>query len=85
VSMLQKISKRTEPDGKVYDPQRENWLTFDGGQKVDGIEGANDSNRVYDPKTTEISGEAQQGGAARFLKGWVDVDKLVGTEKKKKK
>jgi hypothetical protein len=33
--------------------------------------------RYYDPKSNEISGEAQQGGEGRWLYGWVDVDKLV--------
>lgn len=64
-----------QPDGK------ELWETFDGGQKVwkgkDSIEGSKRGRRIYDPKTNEISGEAQQGGAARWFEGWVDVDKLV--------
>jgi len=28
-------------------------------------------------RTNEISGELRQGGEARWLYGWVDVDKLV--------
>jgi len=66
---------------------REKWTTFDGGQLVERegkkVEGAQTSIRYYDPKSNEISGELQQGGEARWLYGWVDVDKLVarGTEK----
>jgi hypothetical protein len=60
---------------------REKWTTFDGGQLVqrggEKIEGAQSSIRYYDPKTNEISGELQQGGEARWLYGWVDVDKMV--------
>jgi Domain of unknown function (DUF4157) len=60
---------------------RERWTTFDGGQLVERqgkkIEGAQASTRYYDPKSNEISGELQQGGEARWLYGWVDVDKLV--------
>jgi hypothetical protein len=60
---------------------REVWKTFDGGQLVERggkkIEGAQSSTRYYDPKSNEISGEAQQGGEARWLYGWVDVDKMV--------
>ncbi len=85
VGFVKSITKHTEKDGQVRDVPRENWETFDGGQKVENIEGANDAHRVYDPVTNEISGESQQGGAARFLKGWVNVDALVGAEKKKKK
>jgi hypothetical protein len=55
--------------------------TFDGGRLVqrgsEKIEGAQSSTRFYGPKTNEISGEAQQVGEARWLYGWVDVDKLV--------
>jgi hypothetical protein len=66
---------------------REKWTTFDGGQLVERegkkVEGAQTSIRYYDPKSNEISGELQQGGEARWLYGWVDVDKLVakGTDK----
>jgi Domain of unknown function (DUF4157) len=67
--------KRTDALG------REVWKTFDGGQLVERngkkIEGAQSSTRYYDPKSNEISGEHQQGGEARWLYGWVDVDKLV--------
>jgi hypothetical protein len=73
VGFLQKIEKLQ--DG------RERWTTFDGGQLVDRdgqkMEGAQTSIRYYDPKSNEISGELQQGGEARWLYGWTDVDKLV--------
>jgi hypothetical protein len=73
VGFLQKIERLT--DG------REKWTTFDGGQLVERegkkVEGAQTSIRYYDPKSNEISGELQQGGEARWLYGWVDVDKLV--------
>lgn len=73
VGFLQK--REPLPDG------RERWTTFDGGQLVERegerIEGAQTSIRYYDPKTNEISGELQQGGEARWLYGWVNVDKLV--------
>lgn len=75
VGFLQKIETLTDGTG------RERWTTFDGGQLVERqgkrIEGAQTSIRYYDPKTNEISGELQQGGEARWLHGWVDVDKLV--------
>ena len=75
VGFLQKIETPTDASGK------EKWITFDGGQLVERggkkIEGAKTSIRYYDPKSNEISGEAQQGGEARWLYGWVDVDKLV--------
>ena len=69
------------PDG------REKWTTFDGGQLVqvegqkDKVEGSQTSTRYYDPKANEISGEQQQGGEARWLYGWVDVDQ-IGEKKK---
>jgi hypothetical protein len=73
VGFLQKIE--TLPDG------RERWTTFDGGQLVERegkrIEGAQTAIRYYDPKSNEISGELQQGGEARWLYGWVDVDEMV--------
>jgi len=62
---------------------REKWTAFDGGQlvmgegKKDKIEGSQTSIRYYDPRANEISGEKQQGGEARWLYGWVDVDMLV--------
>jgi hypothetical protein len=63
------------------DNGKERWTTFDGGQLVDRdgqkVEGAQTSTRFYDPKSNEISGELQQGGEARWLYGWTDVDKLV--------
>lgn len=73
---------RTEelgPDGKPTG--REVWTTFDGGQSqiagaVDG-QGAKAGKRYYDPKTNLITGEASQGGAVRWLAGWVDVDKMA--------
>ena len=60
---------------------RQIWETFDGGQSgvagaVDG-QGAMGLTRMYDPKTNFISGEASQGGAPRWLAGWVDIDKMV--------
>jgi len=62
---------------------RERWTAFDGGQLVMGegkkekTEGSQSSTCYYDPKANEISGEQQQGGEARWLHGWVDVDMLV--------
>ncbi len=67
----------------------ETWTTVDGGQgtagKYDadgnvtqtGQEKIAESNRTYDPTTNLIKGEANQGGALRLLKGWVDIDKLA--------
>jgi len=60
---------------------RQIWTTFDGGQsglagKVGG-QGAKAGGRIYDPKTNMVTGEASQGGAMRWLAGWVDVDKMV--------
>jgi len=75
VGFLQKIEKPSDGNAK------EKWTTFDGGQLVERkgkkVEGAQTSIRYYDPKSNEISGEAQQGGEARWLYGWVDVDNLV--------
>jgi uncharacterized protein DUF4157 len=75
VGFLKSIDKPTDATG------RERWTTFDGGQLVERegkkVEGAQTSKRFYDPKSNEISGELQQGGEARWLYGWVDVDKLV--------
>lgn len=60
---------------------KERWQTFDGGQSgiagaVDG-QGAKSSNRVYDPATNMVSGEVSQGGAPRWLAGWIDADRMV--------
>jgi len=41
------------------------------------LQGTESVKRTYFPKTNEISGEKSQGGDARWLYGWVDVDKLV--------
>ena len=75
VGFLQNIDELKDGTG------RERWTTFDGGQMVERegkkVEGAQTSRRFYDPKSNEISGELQQGGEARWLYGWVDVDKLV--------
>jgi Domain of unknown function (DUF4157) len=75
VGFLQNIDELKDGTG------RERWTTFDGGQLVERegkkVEGAQTSRRFYDPKSNEISGELQQGGEARWLYGWVDVDKLV--------
>src|SRR5262249_27512988 len=75
VGFLKEIEKPTTATG------RERWTTFDGGQLVERegkkVEGSQTSTRYYDPKSNEISGELQQGGEARWLYGWVDVDKLV--------
>lgn len=69
------------PDGK--ETGREVWTTFDGGQSqianAIGGQGAKSGKRYYDPKTNLISGEASQGGAVRWLGGWVDVDKMAKT------
>jgi hypothetical protein len=40
-------------------------------------QGAESVRRRYDPATNEMSGEKSQGGDARWLQGWVDIDKLV--------
>jgi hypothetical protein len=66
-------------DGKATG--RQIWTTFDGGQSqvagtVDG-QGAKAGKRYYDPNTNMISGEASQGGAARWLAGWIDIDKMA--------
>jgi hypothetical protein len=67
----------------------ETWTTVDGGQGVAGKydkdgnqtqagkEKIAESHRTYFPDTNLIKGEANQGGALRLLKGWVDIDKLV--------
>jgi hypothetical protein len=67
------------PDGAPTG--REIWSTFDGGQSqikgaIDG-QGAKSGRRIYDPATNMIAGEASQGGAMRWLAGWVDVDRMV--------
>jgi hypothetical protein len=86
VSMFVSATQRPkDPDSTAKFPL-ETWDTFDGGQRVQlkgggSMEGANDSKRTYDPNTNEISGEKQQGGKARWLKGWTNVDKLVGAQK----
>jgi hypothetical protein len=74
VGFLQKIDPVLNADGT------ENWLTFDGGQTVQSKgskQGAESVRRKYDPATNEISGEKSQGGDARWLQGWIDVDALV--------
>jgi hypothetical protein len=74
VGYLHKIDPVKNKDGT------ENWLTFDGGQTVlsrESKQGAESVRRRYDPVTNEISGEKSQGGDARWLQGWVDIDKLV--------
>lgn len=80
VGFLKEIEKPT-PATPTDGNKKERWITFDGGQLVERegkkIEGAQSSIRYYDPKSNEISGEAQQGGEARWLYGWVDVDRLV--------
>ena len=68
----------------------ETWTTVDGGQ---GAAGKYDKNgnliqagresiqavaRTYESGTNLIAGETSQGGKARVLRGWVDVDGLVG-------
>ena len=62
----------------------ESWTTFDGGQPVISKnkrkEGAAANSRPYDPITNEITGEWSQGGEARWLQGWIDVDKLVDSK-----
>jgi len=67
------------PDGQPTG--REVWLTFDGGQSqiagAIGGQGAKAGKRYYDPATNMITGEASQGGAMRWLGGWVDVDKMA--------
>jgi hypothetical protein len=74
VGYLKSIDPKRNPDGT------ENWMTFDGGQTVQargGKQGAESVKRIYNPEHNEISGEKSQGGEARWLQGWVDVDKLV--------
>ncbi len=75
VGCLKRITKQ------VVDGQEtglELWETFDGGQTLGGGKnGARTCTRLYDPRTNEISGEMSQGGALRWLAGWVDVDALV--------
>ncbi|MFO0748387.1 MAG: hypothetical protein U1F43_22395 [Myxococcota bacterium] len=58
---------------------RQIWETFDGGQSGIGAssQGAKSGKRFYDPKTNMIAGEASQGGAMRWLAGWIDVDKMA--------
>ena len=68
----------------------ETWTSVDGGQGVaadyspkgkrisKGAEAILACTRVYDPATNLIGGGvANQAGGARWLYGWVDVDKLV--------
>lgn len=64
---------------EINEDKTEKWTTFDGGQSVQSRKNEHGSETVvrhYDPKTNEISGEALQGGMARWLQGWIDVDKL---------
>jgi hypothetical protein len=68
------IDPKKNPDGT------EVWWTFDGGQNVKdrgGKQGAESGRRIYDPALNEISGEKSQGGEARWLQGWVDIDQLA--------
>lgn len=74
------IVVRIEKDYK--DPKepgvyKEKWLTMDGGQTINQKQGSRLTERVYTPSRNEISGEASQGGADRWVQGWIDVDKLV--------
>jgi hypothetical protein len=71
------------------DDGTEAWTTVDGGQGLAGKYDADGNviqagheklaevNRSYDSTTNLITGEANQGGQPRWLKGWIDVDKLV--------
>lgn len=71
------------------DDGTEAWTTVDGGQGLAGkydVEGnvtqighekLAEVHRTYDPTSNLITGEANQGGEPRWLKGWIDVDKLV--------
>lgn len=65
---------------------RQIWETFDGGQSGIGKnnQGAKSSKRYYDPKTNMIGGEATQGGANRWLAGWIDLDSMVAGKKEDK-
>ena len=71
------------------DDGTETWTTVDGGQgtagKYDaagtllqaGAEALLEVSRIYHPDTNLITGEANQGGAARLVRGWVNIDALV--------
>jgi len=80
--------RQDELDAEGKPTGRQVWSTFDGGQsglanKVGG-QGAKAGKRIYDPKTNMVTGEASQGGAMRWLAGWVDVDKMVQGAAEKK-
>ncbi|MCC6622000.1 MAG: hypothetical protein IT385_12130 [Deltaproteobacteria bacterium] len=74
------------PDGQPTG--REVWSTFDGGQSgiahAVGGQGAKAGKRYYDPQSNMVTGEASQGGAMRWLAGWIDVDKMVKGQAEKK-
>ncbi len=79
VGFFKSAKPELSADGKPTG--RQIWETFDGGQSrvagaVDG-QGAMGLTRIYDPTTNFITGEASQGGAARWLAGWVNIDKMV--------
>jgi hypothetical protein len=74
VGILGYIDPKKNADGT------ENWITFDGGQTVmsrGAKQGAESGRRTYDPVLNEITGEKSQGGEARWLQGWIDVDQLA--------
>lgn len=69
------VSHKVNADGS------ETWTTFDGGQTLDAKggkkQGASMTERRYHPALNEIAGEKSQDGSARWLQGWVNVEKIA--------